>query len=574
MPKTAKQYLDCEQALEKKKNLWKIQWQLVSEYVHQRRADFTTTMQPGAFISQNIWSDDPVHMAETSASAFLGYVWAAGEKSFKLIGNENIFGKDPALKKWWQEKTEILQAEMGDQEAGLSTALDESILDFIVLGTDFVLTEERNQENKKLGCLAYEPLSLLQVSIAQDASGRAAKFYMRRKYTVEQMVDKYGQNNVSKKVSELYARKTYDTEIVVLHVIEPREEKDRVKNSIAAKDMPIASVHIEVDTKHICKNSGYPEMPMACARLSKRINEDYGRGRAMNALPSIMLLNQIVEAYMLAQEKKLNPSMYVLKDAVVGNGVVDTSAGAITTLMIDKSMPNVPPTGKLFDIQDVNDVKDVIEALKETIANHFMIDRLINMNNDREMTAREALLRNAIRQSTLRSVVSRILSEKFEPIINTSFNICLRRGKFGYMPNDPVALALEQSGEEVEYLPEEIVDAITSGADLYTIEYMTPAARDMQAEEANGMIQTIDFAASMAQYDNTIPAYIDAQWALVRFGEINGTNHRMFRKEADARAIVEQRNKAAQAAQEMEMAKTGASAAKDAATAQSTMAGR
>jgi hypothetical protein len=82
----------------------------------------------------------------------------------------------------------------------------------------------------------------------------------------------------------------------------------------------------------------------------------------------------------------------------------------------------------------MNQVKFVVETLQNTISNHFMIDRLINMNNDREMTAREALLRNAIRQSTLRSIVSRLLSELFDVVVNTAFMICFRRNKLGYMP--------------------------------------------------------------------------------------------------------------------------------------------
>ena len=449
MAKTAAQYFKDEATTETEYNLFKNQWQLVSEYVHQRRADFTTSRTPGAFISSHLWSDDPVHMAETSASAFLGYIWSAGVKSFKLNGNNDVFGKDKEMSDFWAEATEALQSEMDDNDAGLAVALDETMLDLITLGTDCVFIEERNTDNPELGCLGYEPWTIQHFKLKEGASGRASKFYRRREYTVEQCVEKYGIENVSKKVSDLFTGGQKEAKVLILHVIEPRLESDRKKGSIAAKDMPWASVHIEVDTKKIVKNSGYQEMPAACARLAKRTNESYGRGRGMNALPSIMLLNQVYEDFSLALEKKLDPPMYQLHDAVSGNGFIDTSAGAINNLRVDKTMPNVNPTGKLFDIQDTSQTEFVIEKLVDTISNHFMIDRLINLNNDVEMTKGEAFLRNSIRQSTLRSIVSRILLEKFNVIINTSFMICLRRNKFGYMPGDPIARAKENLSRAV-----------------------------------------------------------------------------------------------------------------------------
>jgi len=570
--KTAKDYLDCETRLETEKNYWKNQWQLVSEYVHQRRADFTSTKSQGAFISSHLWTDDPVHMAETSASAFLGYIWSAGEFSFKLKGNNKVFGKDREMREFWSEATEALQEEMGDLDAGLASSLDEAMLDLIVLGTAAVFTEERNEDNPLQGCLSFEPWSILEFSLDENAAGRAAIFYRRKQYTVQQHIEKYGYDNVSKKVRDCFDRKRYDEKVVVLHVIEPRQAKDRKKGSKGAKDMPIASVHIEVDGRHICRNSGYPELPVACARLAKRLKEKYGRGRGMNALPSIMMLNQIWEDLMLAQEKKLDPPMYVLNDSVAGNGTVDASAGAMTVLRLDKSAPNVLPVGKLFDIQDTSQVSDLIEKIQNTISNHFMIDRLINMNNEREMTAREALLRNAIRKSTLRSIVSRLLMELFEPIITTSFMICLRRGKFGYFPGDPVATAMERQGRKVKYLPQKFIDAMQSGENLYNIEYMTPAARDLMAEEAQGMIQTVELLGSLAKFDDTIPAILDAHWTANRFAEIGGASNKMFKSEKAAKKAVDDMNAMKQKAMEAQIAQANAGVAKDQAIAQNTVA--
>jgi hypothetical protein len=403
--------------------------------------------------------------------------------------------------------------------------------------------------------------------LAENAAGRAAKFYRRRKYTVEQLVEKYGIENVSASSKKKFTDGKLGDEVDVLHVIEPRPEAERKEGSQAAKDMPIASIHIEIEAAKFLKKSGFHESAVACARLAKRINEEYGRGRGMNALPSIMMLNQVMEDWMLAMEKNLDPPMYQINDAVAGNGYIDTSAGAINILRIDKAMPNVAPTGKLYDIQEVRNAPEVIEMLLKTISNHFMIDRLIDMNNDVQMTKGEAFLRNGIRQASLRSITSRLLLEKFDPLINGSFSICLRRNKFGYMPNDPLAAALEAKGVKVKYLPQKLIDAMEREEDLYTIEYLTPAARDMLAEEGQGMVEVLGITAEMAQFDPMIKHRIDANWTLNRLAEIKGADSRMFTKDADAKAAIATEQQQMQAAQQAELLKATSGLAKDSAVA-------
>ena len=573
MANTVKEYLAREKQLDTERAFWRPQWQLVAEYIHQRQADFTTSKTPGSFINSLLWSDAPVHMAETSASAFLGYIWSAGVESFTLEGNKKLFDKDKEMQAFWKETTEILQAEMDDQEAGLSVALDESMLDLVTLGTDAVFTEERNRDDPQLGCLGFQPWSIQQFALSENAAGRADEFHRRRDFKVSALVEKYGIDNVSEKTRKKFKDGKLDENISVLHVIAPRPESERKEGSVAAKDMPFKSVHIEVAAQKILLNSGYNELPVACSRLAKRINESYGRGRGMNALPSIMMLNQVMEDFMLAMEKNLDPPMYQLHDSVTGNGYIDTSAGAMNILRVDKASPNIAPTGKIFDIQEIRNAPEIIQGLENNISNHFMIDRLINLNNDVEMTKGEAFLRNAIRQSTLRSIVSRILLEKFDVIINNSFSICLRRNKFGYFPGDPEAIAKENNGEKVKYLPEKFIKAMEADEDPYKIKYLTPAARDMMAEEGQGMVEMLDLAGQASSIDETIRHRIDWEWSLSRLTEIKGADNRMWRKEEDVQASIEKEQAAQEAQQQAALMQQVGGVAKDAAVAQNVAQG-
>lgn len=570
--KTVDQYLQEGRDHETERSYWLNQWQLVSEYVHHRRADFTTSKTPGAFISSHLWTDDPSHMAETSSSALLGYMWSNGVESFKLKPNATVFGKDKDAMKWFAESVEIMQSEMKDQEAGLAVALDEVMLDIVTLGTAAVFGEERNVDEPQLGCLSFEPWSIQSFSLAENAAMRATKFHRTREYTVDQLAEKYGVEELSAPMKKAYDDGQMSQKFKILHVVEDRDERYRSKNSEGAKDMPVASVHIDPETKEIIKESGYPIHPVACARLSKRMNESYGRGRGINALPSIMMLNQVWEDLILAMEKKLDPPMYQLNDAVTGNGTIETSAGAINILRVDKAMPNVSPTGKLFDIQDTRDVVQLIDKLQDSISNHFMIDRLINLNNDTQMTKGEAFLRNSIRQATLRSIVSRLFLELFDPLINNSFMICLQRGKFGFFPGDEKAQEMEERGTKVKYIPDSIVEAIDRNENLYNIEYLTPAARDMQSEEGQGMIEMLGIAAEGAQMDEELRHRVDWGWTLNRLTEIKGANRRMWRDEKEFQKRVDQGKEGAQGAEAAAMMQSIAGASKDDAQAQALLA--
>ena len=205
-------------------------------------------------------------------------------------------------------------------------------------------------------------------------------------------------------------------------------------------------------------------------------------------------------------------------------------------------------------MQDPRFIPEVIQKLTDTISQHFKIDRLIDLNNDTQMTRGEAFLRNNIRQSTLRSPVSRLLLEKFDPIINVSFQICLRRNKFGYFPGVPVALAMENNGKEVKYLPQAFLDALEAEEDLFDVDYLTPAARDMMSEEGQGMVEMLQLIGQGAGFDQNLPKRIDWDWTLTRLSDIKGADKRMWRDDGEVQQEIQKEQEAMQQQQQMQLA--------------------
>src|SRR5690606_5447034 len=131
-------------------------------------------------------------------------------------------------------------------------------------------------------------------------------------------------------------------------------------------------------------------------------------------------------------EKNFDPPLAVYDDGTFGGGTIDTSAGAINVINVSGKLGANTPVQPIFTVGQFADVAVLIERLEQTVNDHFMIDRLLDLDNEKEMTAREAMIRQSIRQKALRSVISRLLTELFNRLLERCFNIGLRKGRYGF----------------------------------------------------------------------------------------------------------------------------------------------
>lgn len=567
MPADVQKLLDLSDQLNAEKRFWNNQWQLVSEYVGHRRADFTHFSEPGAFLNSEIWSDVASLSSDTASSALVGLVWP-DNYSFKY----EPFGDlkdDEEAKDFFSMATEETQAALDDPEAGLALALDEAMKDFLEFGTPAVHCEEG-----KVTDLRFDAWNVAQFSIDEGDDGYVDTFTKCYQMTVRQIVRKFGRDKVSADTRKAYDDRRFLQKVKVLHVIMPREvEQDKGKGP---QNMPFMSVYIEVDKKHLLRESGFNELPTFAFRYSKKIGEKYGRSPAMRALPSIMELNALWELVTIGAEKNYDPPLAVYDDGTFGGGTIDTSAGAINVINVSgKLSANRSPIEPLFTVGKFDDVAVLIERLENTIKDHFMIDRLLDLNNEKEMTAREALIRQAIRQSTLRSPVSRIMAELFNRMLPRVFNILLRKGRFGFADGSPELIAWQamNPGKEAKLIPQKIVDLQGKDQRVYQIRYMTPAAREQEAQIAQGIMNTLQAAGEIAAFDKTVLDEINMHRTIRRLGtiwsfpeECWNTDEELQKLKQMAANDQQQNIELAQAAQVASIAKDAAAARKGAAS--------
>lgn len=544
--------------LKANKSPWLDLWQMIGEFIHMRRMDFTTARQPGEFLTREIFDATAPKSAKTCASSLLAMLWPQSVKRIRLAPPKSL-PDTREIKTYYEFVTQKLIDVMDNPKAGLPMALDEYMLDEVCFGTCGV--EALPDRKTKV---VYKAWGVKNLSIAEGADGFVDTLYVEMRLPVHIIVKTYGYKKVSEKLRGLFDARKFDEEFNVLIAIEPRLTDDF--NSKGNAGMPWQSVHIEMDTKHFLKESGFTETPIKVARFWKILGEVYGRSPGMDALPSALEANAIWEAVTIAIEKTLDPPLGVLDDGKLGGGEIDTSAGAVNVFNITGKAGEKNPIFPLYTVGEIKHTVDLLQSLSEEISDHFFIDRLLDFNNETRMTLGEANLRNKLRNSTLGSIFTRQIAEMFSPLIERTFNILLDQGEFGVIEGSVEHVIATQFNDETPVIiPKAVADLMKKGGDVYQIEYFTPALRVMQAEEMDGILRTVDSLTLMknAGFVNAEDNF-DGDIIARRVSDISGAPSEIKRAAKDVEAIREERDAVAAEMRQAEMIKGAAEAMRNA----------
>ncbi|UKI42835.1 MAG: portal protein [Candidatus Melainabacteria bacterium] len=387
----------------------------------------------------------------------------------------------------------------------------------------------------------------------ESPDGNIDTIFSEISMSVRNAVKVYGYENLSAKARKDFDNGDIENNIKILHVIEPRLERDKSKKGV--KDMPIASIHIEIETRKILKESGMEEMPVFMGRFSKVPGEIYGRSPAMVAMADILEINAVREAISIATEKQLDPPLALYDDGALGAGTIDTSAGALNVFSVTGRLNVGKPIEPLYTVGELQSSYTHIDTLKETINNHFYLDRLLDFNNETRMTLGEAQLRNALRGQSLGAFYARQENEVITPMIERTFNILLKRGRLGVLSGSQEEIEQLKRGAQPVYIPEALAQRMINGEDFYEITYLSPAKRTMQSEELRGIIETANFAVQVAPASPEIIDNIDFDKLIARVAKLSGAPMELIKDSDTVKKIRDARAKQQEEIAKMEQAR-------------------
>ena len=529
---------------------WLDSWQLIGEYVMIRKQNFNTEFTPGDFMTGKIFDGTAGYANHLMASSLIGALWPNGAKTFRIEPPDNMSqkkAKSKEVKAYFAAVTKRMAAVMDNPKGGFLTCLEEYMLDQGSFGISGIGVFKNEGADRDQVPIRFVPLDAKKIAIDEGADGFVDTVYIERQITVRQAVQEFGLDAVSKQVRKQFEDGRGDEKIKVLQAIEPR--LDAKYGGFGNINMPVASIHLEMEHKHVLKESGYWEMPVFITRFWKANNEKYGRSPAWEAMSDILEANAMREAAMIATEKMLDPPLLVDQDGIAGGGTIDTSAGAINVKYVDGHMGDrgkvVEP---LITIGEMTTTFQNIKELREHIFRHFFIDRLLDLNNETRMTLGEANIRNELRGQSLGTIYARQIAELFNRVIERVYNIMFELGLLGVVAGSIEEQQMLESGIEPLVIPESVLELMMNDIDAYKVTFISPAARIMRAEELTGIQRTIEFLAAVAPLNSEILDNIDFDEVIKSVQDLTGAPSSILRAVDE---VAEMRDKRAQQQAEM-----------------------
>ena len=563
MTDQAKEIKEKFDEMKAQRSNWDQQYQVLGEYISLVKQNFEGQPANGEFLTEDIFDSMGSFAAMNSASALLGMLWGGSAKqTLELIQPEGL-EETEEVEDFYKKVSAKLSQAMDDPKANLSLALDEYMLDQMIFGTGGVGVEEGEESD-----LLYKAYSVTNCYIDEGKAGRVDTVALFYEWTAKRVIAEYGEENVSSKVRELANKSNTSEKVKILIMIRPRAMAKAKKGKLA---MPYESVHMEYADCHVLREDGFEELPIPVVRFRKLAYEKYGRSPGMNALADIKEMNILREAMITATEKTIYPPLGVFNDGVVGGGYVDTSPNAVSVFNPVGTSGNASPVFQIGDTPRLQDAENRMTALIESISQHFHIDRLIDFNNDTQMTFGEAQIRNNVRLSSLQGLFARQITELFTPLIERSFNILWRRGEFGVVAGTEVEAQRLEDGLDVEYLPEAITKLMDEGKPVYEIGYKTAAKTAARAEEYIAILDVLQLVGQAAQFEPSVLNRIDMHEAIKVVGDIRSLPPGIIRQDDEVEEIQQAQQQQAERQQLLDNLQQGSEIAQNVAGAEATL---
>ncbi len=411
--------------LKSSRSTWDAYWQDIANYVMPRKAEITERSygQPSSAKFDRLFDATAIRANETLASGIVSLMSPAEARWF-AYGPPAFLKGDDAVENWFAECTQIAQEELA--KSNFYTAIHELHLDRGCFGTAAMYCQEGRRS-----ALSFTKFDVGSFCLAENDEGIVDTLFREFRMTLRQMREKFGEENLSRKLQEkLKKEKCIDEEVTVLHAIYPRDPDDIDPKMADARNKPIASCYIEMDAKHLMQEGGYMELPFFATRYLKWGSQVYGMSPSWMALPDARQVNFLEKQMDALAEIKAFPRI-LLPDSL--EGTVDMTAGGAT--FFDPNNPNAVPR-EWATQGDYNVGLDRVSRKEKAINEAFHVDFFqMFAQIDKQMTAREVMERSNEKLLHFSATATLLTTEVFNPLLQRVFGILARLGAFPPPPD-------------------------------------------------------------------------------------------------------------------------------------------
>ncbi|MFS8609364.1 MAG: portal protein [Gammaproteobacteria bacterium] len=472
-------------------------WEELARFFMPRAGRFFRTKRntKGGKQHQHILDSSGIRSMRVLAAGLMAGMTSPARPWLRLKTPDDDLNEFHTVKNW----TSIVTQRMLDIFAGSNTyrALPMLYEELAVFGTapDFVLSDFDF-------VIHHTPLTVGEYAIATDERGMVNTLYREFEMTVAQCVDAFGLENVSTWVRNLYQQgHGYDRWVPVMHVVEPRRDRDVTKRD--ARNMPWTSCYFEIgshDGRYL-RESGFRRFPAVCPRWHVYSGDIYGSSPGMEALGDVKQLQHQQLRKGQGIDLQTQPPLQV--PTALRNRGVAAQPGGIT--YVDATGPGAG-VRSLFDVRIelqylLQDIMDVRQRISRAFYEDLFL--MLATTDRRQITAREIAERHEEKLLMLGPVLERLHNELLAPLIDITFDHMLEAG---IVPPPPPEL----QGMELE------------------VEFISMLA---QAQRAVGIASTdrlLGTIASFAQFKPEVLDKIDADQVVDVYADMLGVDPSMI----------------------------------------------
>ena len=435
-PSTHKQHYQKRWSmLETERSSWITHWEELSTTLFPRAGRFTVTDRNDGKRRHNaIYDRTGTGALRILSAGMMSGVTSPARPWFRLkIPDDDLMEFQP-VKIWLAQVTRQMQAVFS--QSNTYRVLHQLYEELGAFGTGNALVMDDFDT-----AIHLYPNTIGRYALATDYRGQVDTSYRELQKTARQLVQEFGEANVSLAVKNMVSNGNGDSWVTIIHAVEPRKERD--VRSKYARDMPIASCYFEAggDNDKLLRESGFKRFRHLTPRWYTSSEDVYGQSPGMEVLGDVKQLQH-------EQLRKSQGIDYQTRPPLQGpsslkGDEVDILPGGYTVADTSSAGGGVRP---LFQAGiDLNhllaDIQDVRMRIREGMYSDLFL--MISQATSTNMTATEVAERHEEKLLMLGPVLERLHNELLDPLIEITFERLLQTGALPPPPQELLGVDLD-----------------------------------------------------------------------------------------------------------------------------------
>ena len=484
---------------------WERDWREISNQILPGRGINTLKVGRGGrrvrrqLISVKAVNTTPRKSLQTLSSILQSGLTSAARSWFALK-----FPNDQAPKQlvlWIEESAKILLD--GFTESNFYSELDTFYNEYAGFGTAALAMLDEEEK-----VFRFEPLTAGEYAYSLNSLNLPERFFRRIPYTLRQIVDQFGTENLSEELSLRVKNEepaAMNTLYCVVQAIYREEIGDKPITTVYFIDNTLGPTTSGLEVPKPLLVGGYYEFPIAIGRWSVLGNDPYGIGPGHHSLPNCKRLQEMERAFLQGTHKAIDPPVNVPSEM---RGKIDLLPSGLNYYSnLEKRVTSV------YEVRlDFQGVTAAIQRVETQIQRDFFNDLLLTATRDPDaspLRTGEVNEKERERLIQMAPTVQRLQSEVFEMIIERGFNMMLRAGK-------------------LPPLPQNLIEQVSK----FNIRITSPLAQAQKQLEARSIESFMAFVGGAAQFDPTALDNLETDEAISEYHDITGAPSRILASKA------------------------------------------